>query len=130
MVLRRFLSASVPTLMLVGSLWGQTPNQPPVISGPDQAVLSEGGVVNVTVSASDPDGDPLSYSWVIENSTDFGGNAVLNQGGGASDNFAEIGLNPGSAFPSPKRLGLHIQRLGMPTVPSASCGRISRHNIL
>ncbi|MBI2058439.1 MAG: DUF4382 domain-containing protein [Nitrospirae bacterium] len=42
------------------------PNNPPVItSGPsaDPTTVNEGGTVSLSVQASDPDGDPLSFLW-------------------------------------------------------------------
>ena len=50
----------------VGNWWGPAPNRDPVIAGltiPEWMIAGESYAM--LVQASDPDGDPLSYSWAI-----------------------------------------------------------------
>jgi hypothetical protein len=44
------------------------PNRPPVVSlSLDQTEVTAGDPVNATVQASDPDGDPITISWTVDN---------------------------------------------------------------
>jgi YVTN family beta-propeller protein len=54
------------------------PNRPPVISAPGTVNLVQGGAVTVDVSASDPDGDTLTFS-----ATGLPGGVTINSGTGA-----------------------------------------------
>jgi outer membrane protein OmpA-like peptidoglycan-associated protein len=65
------------------------PNQPPVIScAPDRNPIRPNEQVNIVSTASDPDGDPLTYSY-----TATGGQI---SGTGPSATFDSTGLTPGS----------------------------------
>ena len=46
----------------------QRPNQPPVIAcAADHSTITAGEPVTITATASDPDNDPLTYSWAASN---------------------------------------------------------------
>ena len=42
-------------------------NHPPVVEAGPDVVVDENGTIQLTCSASDPDGDSLSYYWTVEN---------------------------------------------------------------
>ena len=68
---------------------GQKPNQPPTIScSTDRSPIMPGERTGITATASDPDGDPLTYSY-----TTTGGQIV---GSGPKVEFDSTGLQPGS----------------------------------
>ncbi len=48
-------------------------NHPPVVNAGPDVTVNEGGTIQLTCSASDPDGDALSYHWTIS-----GGQGTLN----------------------------------------------------
>ena len=65
------------------------PNRPPVIScAPERSPINAGEQVNVVSTASDPDGDPLTYSYSAT-----GGQV---SGTGPTGSFDSTGLAPGS----------------------------------
>jgi outer membrane protein OmpA-like peptidoglycan-associated protein len=65
------------------------PNQPPVIScAPERNPINAGQKVNIVSTASDPDGDPLTFSYVTT-----GGQI---SGTGPTASFDSTGLAPGS----------------------------------
>jgi len=65
------------------------PNQPPVIScAPDSNPINAGQKVNIVSTASDPDGDPLNFSYVTS-----GGQI---SGTGPTASFDSTGLAPGN----------------------------------
>lgn len=67
----------------------QKPNQPPTIScSTDRSPILPGERTGITATASDPDGDPLTYSY-----TTTAGQIV---GSGAKVEFDSTGLQPGS----------------------------------
>jgi outer membrane protein OmpA-like peptidoglycan-associated protein len=68
----------------------QKPNQPPVITScvADPATIEEGKTSTVTTEASDPDNDPLTYSY-----TTSGGKVT---GSGKSVQFDSTGVAPGT----------------------------------
>jgi len=67
----------------------QKPNQPPTIScSTDRSPIMPGERTGITATASDPDGDPLTYSY-----STTGGQIV---GSGAKVEFDSTGLQPGS----------------------------------
>ena len=61
---------------------GITQNQSPTINSltADPTTVSPGGTSKISVSASDPDGDPLSYTW-----STTGGSLSSNTGPGPSN---------------------------------------------
>ena len=68
---------------------GKRPNRPPVIScAPERSPINAGERVNIVSTASDPDGDPLTYSY-----TATGGQI---SGNGPSAQFDSTGLAAGS----------------------------------
>ena len=68
---------------------GQKPNQPPTIScSTDRSPIMPGERTGITSTASDPDGDPLTYSY-----STTGGQIV---GSGPKVEFDSTGLQPGS----------------------------------
>ena len=68
---------------------GEKPNHPPTIScATDRNPIMPGERTGITATASDPDGDPLTYSY-----TTTGGQIV---GSGAKVEFDSTGLQPGS----------------------------------
>ncbi len=65
------------------------PNHPPTIScSGDRSSVFAGEKVHITTNASDPDGDPLTYSWRA--------NAGRVVGNGAAVDFDTTGLAPGT----------------------------------
>jgi len=67
----------------------EKPNRPPTIScAPDRTPIMPGERATITSSASDPDGDPLTYSY-----TASGGQV---SGNGPTAQFDSAGLQPGS----------------------------------
>ena len=67
----------------------QKPNQPPTIScSTDRSPIMPGERTGITATASDPDGDPLTYSYSTT------GGQIL--GSGAKVEFDSTGLQPGS----------------------------------
>ncbi len=68
----------------------QKPNQPPVVSScaADPSTITVGQTSNVTTTASDPDNDPLTYSY-----TTSGGHVT---GSGANVKFDSTGVAPGT----------------------------------
>jgi outer membrane protein OmpA-like peptidoglycan-associated protein len=65
------------------------PNRPPTIScSADHRAVTVGESVEITATASDPDGDPMSLSW--------NASAGRIQGSGSSVRFQTAGLPPGS----------------------------------
>jgi len=64
------------------------PNRPPTIScSADRRAVTSGESVEITATASDPDNDPLSYSW--------NSNRGQIEGSGSSVKFQTAGLSPG-----------------------------------
>ena len=67
----------------------QRPNRPPVIAcSADRSTVTQGDPVTITASASDPDNDPLTYSW--------GANGGKIDGSESSVKFRTGDLSPGS----------------------------------
>jgi outer membrane protein OmpA-like peptidoglycan-associated protein/opacity protein-like surface antigen len=65
------------------------PNRPPTIScSPDRRSISAGETVGITATASDPDNDPLSFSWNV--------GAGKLEGSGSSVKVLTAGVPPGS----------------------------------
>jgi len=61
-------------------------NQPPTVSAGAPYTVGEGGSVPVTASGSDPDGDPLTYAWDLDNDGIF-------ETAGQSATFSAAGLD-------------------------------------
>jgi outer membrane protein OmpA-like peptidoglycan-associated protein len=65
------------------------PNHPPTITcSADRTTVFSGEKVHITTNASDPDGDPLKYTWTA--------NAGQIVGSGAAVDFDTTGLAPGT----------------------------------
>ena len=65
-------------------------NQPPVVDANGPFYVDEGGSVLVTASGSDPDNDPLTFEWDLDNDGNF-------ETPGQNVTFSAIGLDgPGS----------------------------------
>ena len=66
----------------------QRPNRPPVIAcSADRSAVMQGEPVTITATASDPDNDPLTYSWSTSNGT--------MEGSESSAKFRTGDLSPG-----------------------------------
>jgi len=61
-------------------------NQPPLVDAGGPYTVAEGSSVAVTATGSDPDGDPLSFAWDLDNNGSF---ETL----GASVTFSAVGLD-------------------------------------
>ncbi len=67
----------------------QRPNRPPVIAcSPDRNTVTAGDPVTISANASDPDNDPLTYSWTANNNKLDGSDSSLK-------------LNTGNLSPGP-----------------------------
>src|SRR5262249_34121764 len=73
-------------------------NRPPTAAcaaNPDTIQMESGQVVTVRATASDPDGDPLTYSWKAS-------------GGTVDGTGPEVRWNPGSATPGDYTVSAHV----------------------
>lgn len=95
-------------------LAGQDANLPPEIMEPLSRTIREHDFVTLAITATDPEGDPLTYSWSIV-SDPSGGNAFFRLIDGSPSPTvqgtpqAKLALTRGSNYPNPTYVGQSLQ---------------------
>ena len=102
---RRTILSLYVVLALMGGL-GLAQSPPVFVQTVQDDTIREMDYYSPSVTASDPDNDPLTYLWTIESDGTLGA-AFIN--GGANTRAVVIGLNGGASFPVSSYSGQVIQ---------------------